>query len=297
LSYSAFSCIERSYHLAILISVCRPNSPALQIALYVFKTSGTRLSSYPEFFCSSRKDGCAIFYESFIKSEHPGISSYVEYVLASLHDEILLQTVPCDPASSLDEKDVMFAVKTYHGNHDTRVPVIKRTWSASLSSIQFFSDVANESIPTVDSGVSNTNRGYFSNFRSACVCVMKNVVLGHCAKTFAILKHFVGVLNENDGKYAWLFIADDDTLLSTPRLLKLLSCHENSKEVIVGERYGYGFSHSDHSGYDYPTGGSGMAFSPPAAKAIVTSCDCPEADSPDDMIIGKYSKQYFVHFL
>ncbi|KHJ74998.1 hypothetical protein OESDEN_25386 [Oesophagostomum dentatum] len=161
----------------------------------------------------------------------------------------------------------MFAVKTYHGNHDTRVPVIKRTWGASLSSIQFFSDVANESIPTVDSGVSNTNRG-------------------HCAKTFAILKHFVGVLDKNDGKFAWLFIADDDTLLSTPRLLQLLSCYENNKEVIVGERYGYGFSHSGHSGYDYPTGGSGMAFSPPAAKAIVSSCDCPEADSPDDMIIG-----------
>ncbi|KHJ75243.1 hypothetical protein OESDEN_25141 [Oesophagostomum dentatum] len=154
------------------------------------------------------------------------------------------------------------------------VPVIKRTWGASLSSIQFFSDIANESIPTVDSGVSNTNRG-------------------HCAKTFAILKHFVGVLNENDGKFAWLFIADDDTLLSTPRLLQLLSCYENSKEVIIGERYGYGFSHSGHSGYDYPTGGSGMAFSPPAAKAIVSSCDCPEADSPDDMIIGKYSTLVF----
>ncbi|EPB69516.1 hypothetical protein ANCCEY_11397 [Ancylostoma ceylanicum] len=28
-------------------------------------------------------------------------------------------------------------------------------------------------------------------------------------------------------------------------------------EVILGERYGYGFSNSGRDGYDYPTGGSG----------------------------------------
>ncbi|RCN27807.1 hypothetical protein ANCCAN_26456 [Ancylostoma caninum] len=133
--------------------------------------------------------------------------------------------------------------------------------------------------------------------------------LGHCGKTFVILRHYVNSLNENseDEGFSWLVIADDDTLLSIPRLAQLLSCYGDDEKVvthpnivlvirlnmitsafkvILGERYGYGFSNSGRDGYDYPTGGSGMVFSSSAAKAIVSGCDCPAYDSPDDMIIG-----------
>ncbi|EYC42131.1 hypothetical protein Y032_0541g3179 [Ancylostoma ceylanicum] len=149
------------------------------------------------------------------------------------------------------------------------VPVIQRTWGASLSSVKFFSDIANDSIPTIDSGI-------------------PNAVRGHCGKTLVILRHFVSSLNKNsmDERFSWLVIADDDTLLSIPRLLQLLSCYGKDEKVILGERYGYGFSNSGRDGYDYPTGGSGMVFSSSAAKTIVSDCECPAHDSPDDMIIG-----------
>ncbi|KJH46298.1 hypothetical protein DICVIV_07641 [Dictyocaulus viviparus] len=62
-------------------------------------------------------------------------------------------------------------------------------------------------------------------------------------------------------------------------------------QIIIGERYGYGFSASGFSGYDYPTGGSGIVFSNVAAQNIANNCECPTEDSPDDMIIGVCARQ------
>ncbi|VDL73877.1 unnamed protein product [Nippostrongylus brasiliensis] len=101
----------------------------------------------------------------------------------------------------------------------------------------------------------------------------------HCAKTLVILKHFVDLLDAGKEKYLWLLIADDDTL------------------VIIGERYGYGFSTSGNTGYDYPTGGAGMVFSPSAARAIAANCECPADDSPDDMIIGLCARRLDVSII
>ncbi|WKY13871.1 hypothetical protein Q1695_004594 [Nippostrongylus brasiliensis] len=168
--------------------------------------------------------------------------------------------------------------KTYSGFHNIRLPVIKRTWGALLPNIAYFSDLANYVIPTIDSGVKNTDKG-------------------HCAKTLVILKHFVDLLDAGKEKYLWLLIADDDTLVSPPRLLRLLSCYDNSEKVIIGERYGYGFSTSGNTGYDYPTGGAGMVFSPSAARAIATNCECPADDSPDDMIIGLCARRLDVSII
>ncbi|KAK6756831.1 hypothetical protein RB195_014950 [Necator americanus] len=212
-----------------------------ELALLIYEQTATELSSFPNFFCLDRKDGCAIFYEQ----------------------------VSCVPASSPFLEDITFAVKTFSGNHDVRLPIIKNTWGASLPSIKFFSDVADEDIPTINSGIPNTERG-------------------HCGKTFAILKYFVDTLDKNltAPNASWLLLADDDTLLSIPRLLHLLACYSNNENVILGERYGYGFTYTGRNGYDYPTGGSGMVFSPLATRAIVSGCECPTDDSPDDMIIG-----------
>ncbi|KAJ1354401.1 hypothetical protein KIN20_036816 [Parelaphostrongylus tenuis] len=78
----------------------------------------------------------------------------------------------------------------------------------------------------------------------------------------------------------------DDTLIGISRLLRLLSCYNSNEKIIIGERYGYGFSTPGSTGYDYPTGGSGMVFSTPAVQTIASECACPADDSPDDMIIG-----------
>ncbi|CAJ0588908.1 unnamed protein product [Cylicocyclus nassatus] len=223
-----------------------------EIALLILKRGGTTLSSYSDTFCNTKRDGCAIYYDF----------------------------APCESSAPLTTDKVLFSVKTYHGNHDSRVPIIKNTWGASLPSIEFFSDVANESIPTIAVGVPNTKRG-------------------HCEKTLVILRRFADISAQSEvvRKPLWLFIADDDTLLSVSRLLRLLSCYNSNEKVIVGERYGYGFSGSGLDGYDYPTGGSGMAFSHAAVKAIVSVCDCPTNDSPDDMIIGVCARKSSVAIL
>jgi UDP-glucose:O-linked fucose beta-1,3-glucosyltransferase len=72
------------------------------------------------------------------------------------------------------------------------VNVIKRTWKRDDLLITFFSNVTDSSIPTVDTGVPNVERG-------------------HCVKSYAILekagtdKKYTGVL--------WTMLVDDDTLI------------------------------------------------------------------------------------
>ncbi|KAE9551159.1 hypothetical protein FO519_005629 [Halicephalobus sp. NKZ332] len=97
-------------------------------------------------------------------------------------------------------------------------------------------DYEDHYIPTVDLGIPNTERG-------------------HCKKTFGILKHALEHEEFND--VSWFVIADDDTLLSIPRLYRVLNCFPKTKKLILGERYGYGFSVDGLGGYDYPTGGAG----------------------------------------
>ncbi len=81
------------------------------------------------------------------------------------------------------------------------------------------------------------------------------IIPGHCAKTLAILTRF---LHHPEGiAFPWLVVADDDTLLSIPRLFQLLACYNPKEAVIIGERYGFGFGKDGESGYDYPTGGAG----------------------------------------
>jgi len=178
-----------------------------------------------------------------------------------------------DNGPNSDVADVVVAVKTFSGFHSTRVPVVKSTLEKEIlisneiasspltSLLNYFSDVKNDSIPTFDLGVQNTERG-------------------HCAKTMAIFQYYASKFSK---PFKWLMIVDDDTLLSYRRLIRFLSCYDWTTDIVIGERYGYGLD--SEYGYDYPTGGSGMAFS----KALVeklAECECRKADSPDDMHIG-----------
>lgn len=89
------------------------------------------------------------------------------------------------------KEDVFVAVKTCKKFHGDRIPVVKQTWERQAALIEYYSDYAESSIPTVDLGVPNTERG-------------------HCGKTFAILERF---LNYSHDKIPWLVIVDDDTLI------------------------------------------------------------------------------------
>ncbi|KAM9469491.1 beta 3-glucosyltransferase a isoform 1-T2 [Clarias gariepinus] len=159
-------------------------------------------------------------------------------------------------------EDIFVAVKTCKKFHTERVPVVKKTWEKQALRLEYYSDHADPSIPTIDLGVPNTDRG-------------------HCGKTFAILKRYV---SSAVPKTDWLIIVDDDTLISLPRLQALLSCYDPTDPVLLGERYGYGLG---QGGYSYITGGGGMVFSRQAVLRLLASgCKCYSNDAPDDMVLG-----------
>lgn len=161
--------------------------------------------------------------------------------------------------------DMYFAVKTCTKFHVERVPVVKNTWAKDADHIDYFSDGVDPVIPSIDLNIPNTERG-------------------HCAKTLGILEY--AATNFNISNKDWLVLADDDTLLSIPRLQELLSCYNKSEPIVLGERYGYGVTSGN--GYNYITGGGGIVFSMTAVKILVSSnvCICPRKDTPDDMFIG-----------
>uniref|UniRef100_A0AAR2K147 Fringe-like glycosyltransferase domain-containing protein n=1 Tax=Pygocentrus nattereri TaxID=42514 RepID=A0AAR2K147_PYGNA len=159
-------------------------------------------------------------------------------------------------------EDIFVAVKTCKKFHLERVPVVKKTWEKQASRLEYYSDHADPSIPTINLGVPNTDRG-------------------HCGKTFAILSRYV---SSSVPKTDWLLIVDDDTLISLPRLQALLSCYDPREPVCLGERYGYGLG---QGGYSYITGGGGMVFSREAVLRLLASgCKCYSNDAPDDMVVG-----------
>ncbi|KAI3373191.1 hypothetical protein L3Q82_006500 [Scortum barcoo] len=165
-----------------------------------------------------------------------------------------------DPVS---KKDVFVAVKTCQKFHSERVPVVKATWEEDAGFLEYYSDVTDASIPTISLGMPNTERG-------------------HCGKTFAILRRFLSkAVPEAD----WLLIVDDDTLISLPRLRRLLRCYDPKEAVSLGERYGYGLI---QNGYSYTTGGGGMVLSRVAVSRLLSSgCSCYSDDAPDDMVLGR----------
>uniref|UniRef100_A0A667XG43 Beta 3-glucosyltransferase b n=2 Tax=Myripristis murdjan TaxID=586833 RepID=A0A667XG43_9TELE len=163
---------------------------------------------------------------------------------------------------AVNKEDIFVAVKTCQKFHSERVPVVKATWDKDAAFLEYYSDVTDPSIPTIHLGVPNTERG-------------------HCGKTFAILRRF---LSDSVPKADWLLIVDDDTLISLPRLRKLLRCYDPREAVSLGERYGYGLM---QSGYSYTTGGGGMVLSRVAVSRLVSSgCSCYSDDAPDDMVLG-----------
>ncbi|XP_023981592.1 beta-1,3-glucosyltransferase [Physeter macrocephalus] len=206
-----------------------------EIALYIWdRGDGPPLTPVPEFCTDGVDSSCATTFHSLLPL--------------------------C--GNPVKKKDIFVAVKTCKKFHGDRIPIVKQTWAGQAGHIEYYSDYADSSVPTVDLGIPNTERG-------------------HCGKTFAILERF---LNHSYDKIAWLVIVDDDTLISISRLQHLLSCYDASGPVFLGERYGYGLG---TGGYSYVTGGGGMVFSREAIRRLLASkCRCYSNDAPDDMVLG-----------
>ncbi|XP_029957220.1 beta-1,3-glucosyltransferase [Salarias fasciatus] len=206
-----------------------------EVALFIWEEgNGPKLTAVSEF-CTEPNDNCATWFTTYLP--HCG-----------------------DPVS---KNNLFVAVKTCQRFHSERVTVVKETWEKDAALLEYYSDVADASVPAIDLGVPNTERG-------------------HCGKTFAILRRF---LSEAVPKADWLLIVDDDTLISLPRLRRLLRCYDPKEAVSLGDRYGYGLI---QSGYSYTTGGAGMVLSRAAVSRLLSSsCSCYSDDAPDDMVLGR----------
>ena len=170
-----------------------------------------------------------------------------------------------DCGSKISLNDVLVAVKTTQKFHKNRVQVVKDTWGKYPRHIIYYSNITDPSVPTVDCGVPNTERGH---------CGKMEVIINDAYKQ----KHLKN--------FSWLVIADDDSIIGLSALVKLLNCYNSIHPVVLGERYGYGLT-STH-GYGYITGGGSMVMSRGAIRAWVEKgCDCPTIDSPDDMVLGQ----------
>ncbi|KAK2586247.1 hypothetical protein KPH14_001503 [Odynerus spinipes] len=169
---------------------------------------------------------------------------------------------PCDTAIPL--QNVYFAIKTCAKYHTERIPVIKKTWAKYAINIGYFSDQADKNLPEA--------------------YVVTNTTEGHCAKTYDILKQAANILKNKN--HDWLIISDDDTIFSVARLMRLLTCYYPKNQIAIGERYGYRVWDSSY-GYEYLTGGAGVALSAPLVYHIIENdvCKCPSSSTPDDMFL------------
>ena len=169
---------------------------------------------------------------------------------------------PC--SSPVSPENVYFAVKTCAKYHAKRIPVIKKTWAKYASDIGYFSDSADKYLPDA--------------------FIVPNTTRGHCAKTYNILAKADKILKEK--ALNWLVIGDDDTIFSVARLLRLLTCYNPKAPLAIGERYGYRLWDNVY-GYEYLTGGAGIAVSAPLVHEMVQSdrCECPSPTHPDDMYL------------
>lgn len=194
----------------------------------------------------------------------------------------------------------MFAVKTYEKFHSERLSVVLNTWGKLVHHMRIFSNVRNESIPTIATGVTNTGHG-------------------HCEKTIKILRLIEDELNHGGGggdddstdgaesgndinqqqrlgkQIKWVVLVDDDTILSVYRLARHLSCYNDpdTNDLYLGERYGFLLLDNEQS-YNYITGGGGIVLSRPTLSKLANNCQCPSAASPDDMILAACLSQYGV---
>ncbi|XP_015116612.1 beta-1,3-glucosyltransferase [Diachasma alloeum] len=159
--------------------------------------------------------------------------------------------------------NIFFAVKTYNVNHSKRMPLLLKTWLRHTVHYALFSNEEDEKLENV--------------------IVVPHTTEGHCAKTYGLLQHAEKIMKKK--KIEWLVVTDDDTILSVSRLSKMLSCYDAKQPMAIGERYG--FRATEETGYEYLTGGAGLAMSAPLLTKILTSnsCNCPMMSAPDDMFL------------
>uniref|UniRef100_A0A182IPQ1 Fringe-like glycosyltransferase domain-containing protein n=1 Tax=Anopheles atroparvus TaxID=41427 RepID=A0A182IPQ1_ANOAO len=233
--------------------------PAHEFALLVWQRGAGNPLQPRRYFCAKAHPGCAV--------------TAAAPTAASAGDDRNRGGSPTIDAfgstkTPTDVDQIMFAVKTCHKYHQDRIPALKHTWTRHVQHLRYFSDVADPSIPTVVTSVPNSSAG-------------------HCAKTLEILQLIGDEIRYNVTLQTvrWVMLVDDDTILSSSALTRFLSCYDPSRDLYLGERYGYHLMGSD-GGYNYVTGGGGIVLSVAILDALQQTCECPSPSSPDDMILA-----------
>lgn len=69
-------------------------------------------------------------------------------------------------------------------------------------------------------------------------------------------------------------------------MLRLLTCYNSETPIAIGERYGFRLWDNLY-GYEYLTGGAGLALSKPLVHEMIQPgrCNCPSSTTPDDMYL------------
>lgn len=150
--------------------------------------------------------------------------------------------------SSKTQGDILYIVRTWHKNYETRLPSILETWASKLdsSSLLIVGDQDRQN-PTV---------------HAATGCKTDHHI-GLTCKT----GHSLALAAEQIGNRPWAFVIDDDVYVNTSNLESLLKSRDASKLVALGIP-GCGTPHcDDHQGGF--CGGGGYALSRAALKALV----------------------------
>lgn len=166
--------------------------------------------------------------------------------------------------SSKVKSNVLYVVRTWHKNYETRVPSVLKTWAAPLedSSLLIVGDraLSSQKGPTIYAAT-----GCSSDHHVGLTC-----------KT----GHSLALAAEKIGKHPWVFLIDDDVYVNTSHLEMVLKQHDPSKLVALGIP-GCGTPHcDDHEGGF--CGGGGYALSQAALKALV---DKPNPDEFHDELL------------
>ena len=138
-----------------------------------------------------------------------------------------------------------------------------------------------------------------SRYQTIALPGVANTETGHCFKTEQIFKYVSEKFSTEKG-WEWLVVTDDDTILGVRKMMEHLWLYGGTREeegayvrgLYVGERFGIEVAHGEHDyGFDYVTGGGGMAFDRDAVTKLAASCTCLKADSPDDVVLGACARR------
>eukprot|EP00930_Biecheleria_cincta_P014026 TRINITY_DN12232_c0_g1_i2.p1 TRINITY_DN12232_c0_g1~~TRINITY_DN12232_c0_g1_i2.p1 ORF type:complete len:580 (+),score=103.01 TRINITY_DN12232_c0_g1_i2:63-1802(+) len=240
--------------------------PVYELAHQMSQALRIRLTSLPDAFCVEHTETCATAVGNLDKK-------------TSVRENY-----------GLRPEQVVIAVKTVERFHKSRLPVLRDTWvTGSAAKVLALSNAAFDmnGLKVVDLS---------KEFGSAVdpEVESKKDGSGHCSKFQAMLQY----LHKHEiSGHRWFVIVDDDTLINTPQLIKVLNSYNDAEPTLVGERYGWAHQES-LSGTNYATTGAGIGLSARALSDLATckDCACPSPDAPDDMTLGSWVRNLKIAF-